>query len=45
MQTAHIAPSRKCKALNDRLLAVEGVTIPFHPGAAQYFKEKGVNVE
>ncbi|MGC9029623.1 MAG: TAXI family TRAP transporter solute-binding subunit [Desulfomonilaceae bacterium] len=24
--------------------AVQGITIPFHPGAAQYFKEKGVNV-
>jgi uncharacterized protein len=29
----------------DLKLAVEGVTIPFHPGAAEYFKEKGVNVE
>jgi uncharacterized protein len=29
----------------DVRLAVEGVTIPFHPGAARYFKEKGINVE
>jgi len=26
-------------------LAVHGVTIPFHPGAARYFKEQGINVE
>ncbi|MGE5673548.1 MAG: TAXI family TRAP transporter solute-binding subunit [Mycobacterium leprae] len=25
--------------------AAEGVTIPFHPGAAKYLKEKGVNVK
>jgi TRAP transporter TAXI family solute receptor len=25
-------------------LAVQAITIPFHPGAARYFKEKGVNV-
>ncbi len=25
-------------------LAVEGVTIPFHTGAARYFKEKGIDV-
>jgi uncharacterized protein len=29
----------------DARLGVEGVTIPFHLGAAQYFKEKGINVE
>ncbi len=28
----------------DVRLAVEGVTIPFHPGAAQYYKEKGIEV-
>ncbi|HWI50806.1 MAG TPA: TAXI family TRAP transporter solute-binding subunit [Symbiobacteriaceae bacterium] len=25
--------------------AAEGITIPFHPGAAKYLKEKGVNVK
>jgi hypothetical protein len=25
-------------------LATQGITIPFHPGAAQYFREKGINV-
>lgn len=34
----------KGKELDVRL-AVEGITIPFHPGAARYFKEKGINVE
>jgi len=29
------------KDLNPKM-AVEGATIPFHPGAAKYFKEKGV---
>lgn len=28
----------------DASLAAQGVTIPFHPGAARYFSEKGVNV-
>jgi hypothetical protein len=28
----------------DGNLAVQGVTIPFHPGAARYFREKGINV-
>jgi TRAP-type uncharacterized transport system substrate-binding protein len=34
----------KGKELDVRL-AVEGITIPFHPGAVQYFKEKGIKVE
>lgn len=29
----------------DGKLAVQGVTIPFHPGAARYFKEKGIEVQ
>lgn len=28
----------------DASLAVQGITIPFHPGAARYFREKGINV-
>jgi uncharacterized protein len=28
----------------DASLAAQGITIPFHPGAARYFSEKGVNV-
>ncbi|MBI4963131.1 MAG: TAXI family TRAP transporter solute-binding subunit [Desulfomonile tiedjei] len=29
----------------DAKLAAQGVTIPFHPGAAQYFKEKGIETK
>jgi uncharacterized protein len=29
----------------DPNLAVQGVTIPFHPGAAQYYKEKGIEIK
>jgi TRAP transporter TAXI family solute receptor len=29
----------------DVKMATEGITIPFHPGAAKYLKEKGVNVK
>jgi len=25
-------------------LATQGITIPFHPGAAQYFRDRGINV-
>ncbi|MCA1960922.1 MAG: TAXI family TRAP transporter solute-binding subunit [Desulfomonile sp.] len=34
----------KAKEFSSRL-AVHGVTIPFHPGAARYFKEQGIKVE
>lgn len=34
----------KAKEFSARL-AVHGVTIPFHPGAARYFKEKGIHLE
>jgi len=34
----------KAKEFSARL-ATHGVTIPFHPGAARYFKEQGINVE
>lgn len=34
----------KAKEFSARL-AVHGVTIPFHPGAARYFKEQGIAVE
>ncbi len=29
----------------DAKLAVQGVTIPFHPGAARYFREKGIEIK
>ena len=29
----------------DEKSSVEGVTIPFHKGAASYYKDKGINVE
>jgi TRAP transporter TAXI family solute receptor len=29
----------------DAKLAVQGVTIPFHPGAARYFMEKGIEIK
>lgn len=29
----------------DAALAGQGITIPFHPGAARYFREKGINVQ
>ena len=31
--------------LTDRKSAVNGINIPFHPGAAEYYGENGINVE
>ena len=28
----------------DEITATHGVTIPFHPGAASYYKDKGITV-